>query len=143
MPRKKKPTVPVTSPGQPYGVASDQAAAMDMVPMAQGSSMAGGPAPGPAQVPPPGPVPPGAPAPTAMPTDPMAAVLGAAQGMEPPPEEGMFGPSERPDEDVMTMPAAAAPAPSGLDTVFAILAEAYDDDYYHELAAMARARRIR
>lgn len=38
MPRKTKtPKVAVTSPGQPYGVAGEQKAAMDIVPMAGGN----------------------------------------------------------------------------------------------------------
>lgn len=121
MPRKAKPStppVPVTSPGQPYGVAGEQRAAMQAVPLpdvAASPPPAGGGASAPmASPPPPGPA--GAPPPAVandVPTaggDPLGEAVMAALASPMPVQGGLTRPTERPDEDLLTPPPVMRPA---------------------------------
>lgn len=92
MPRRAKtPRLPATSPGQPYGVAGEQRAAMDVIPLPEDN-------PPPTLPPPPADAAPGGPPPAAPLTDLGAAVQGAMQ-MEAPTGD-LYGPTQYPDQQL-------------------------------------------
>lgn len=120
MPRTAKRTkIPPVETGQPYGVASDQQAALEVMPLADGTAEmvepGGGPpppGPGPA-APSPGGGPPvgappstdgGAPLPSPGGEDPLAGALMAAIMGPSPAEGGLTAPTAMPEQDLLTMP---------------------------------------
>jgi hypothetical protein len=158
MPRKAKtPSVstPVTSPGQGYGVAGEQKAAMAAVPLPGGAPDVGAPGTGaptgasPAAPTPPAsrggaPVPPPAAGPEPAPGggNPLAQAIVAAISSPAPAEGGFDRPTERPTEDLFTPP---APMRSGRVTptarVLSMLAESNGNDPALRALADDAARR--
>lgn len=128
MPRKAKPKIPAVAPGQPYGVASEQRAALDALPdaaLAQRPMMQSAPpqlavegemarSGGSVSGPPPGAAMPGSPPPPGdLPLD----ALQAALMMEPPGMESQIdAPSARPDEPMTAgLPFGPGPTSTALD----------------------------
>jgi hypothetical protein len=139
MPRKSKqqPTS-VTSPGQPYGIAGEQQAAMNMVPLpdtqvagsmdAPISSDMGGSAPMGAS--------------ESAPNSMQMAIQEAL--MSPSPDAAAFSaPTTRPNESIFTPAAPSIARPSDLGNIFRALAEdSGGDPVFLQLAAQADEQRL-
>lgn len=140
MPRKNKqqPTS-VTAPGQPYGIAGEQQAAMKMVPLPDtqvNPSMSDPVAPSPMDAG-------AAPAPAA-PQNPMEEAIKAALISPSPDAPAFSAPTTRPDESIFT-PASmpSAPRPSDVGNILRALAEDVGGDpVLSQLAAQADQQRL-
>jgi hypothetical protein len=137
MPRKSKqqPTS-VTAPGQPYGIASEQQAAMKMVPLPD--TQVTGSMDTPIGDDPNTPMPGAKTKPDSLQTAIQAAL------MSPSPDQAAFStPTDRPNESIFT-PAPASPMrPSDVGNIFRALAEdSGGDPVFLQLAAQADEQRL-
>jgi len=137
MPRKSKQQAPsVTSPGQPYGIAGEQQAAMKTIPLPDSQIMGEMDAPidGDAVASMPG-----------SETEPnsMQAAIQAAL-MSPSPDQAAFSaPTNRPNESIFTPTAMSAARPTDLGNIFRALAEdSGGDPVFLQLAAQADEQRL-
>lgn len=143
-PRKTDTGIPSTAPGQPYGVAGEQQAAMKAVPLPDSApAAAAGPPPMPGGQAPPTSAEPGGgapPMPTGGPPQGIASALQAAMAMAPPPGGGIDRPTEMPNQPLTTAPPARPGRVTPTARVLAMLAENNNNDPALQQAASAAAR---
>ena len=125
MPRKSKTqTTAVVAPGQPYGIAGDQQAAMKTIPLPNTTISGDMSAPTGAI-----PIPPNelSPTPSEIPSAPQDALM-AALNTPPPTSEAFTMPTNRPQEPLMTPVPASEPKRSRAAEILHMLADASGGD---------------
>lgn len=133
MPRKtKNQSTTVTSPGQPYGIASEQQAAMNIVPLPNTqidpqmeqtnpldtSRSLGG-------------------APNVMPSEnnnPLNNIIDIAKNTPAPSAPAFSAPTERPEESIMTKPTTPPVVPNNTAMIIRMIAQANGDDSLNQIA---------
>jgi hypothetical protein len=134
MPRKSKQQSTVaTSPGQPYGIAGEQQAAMNIVPLPDTQimpEMQNGAMPSTSS-------PLGAAPDSDLESNvnPLAGIIDAARNSPAPAAPAFSAPTERPEESIMARPPLPPTVPNNTANIIRMIAQANGDSSLNEIAA--------